>query len=279
VPQIPAKSTGYWLNDIAALLPVLSWVHWTGVDGKVRLFLLWSKLPISGLGTDPIPHTRMQRSAGVPLELIAPFGPCIGRFQMHLDVCEVFDRYIERMAGMDVPAHLDHGPRLVGAVTQEITVPAEMLAEDAEFRNVVTFLRDSVVAYVRAAWGRVRQDTDEAADLRIQVYDWDVWIVRQFAGEYNPLHTHSDYQISGVGYLKVPSAVLQRRARRDKRSKDGALHLVHGASQFLCDARFLVRPMEGVMLVFPSHLMHVVYPFLGTEERRSVAFNVRVTLE
>ena len=29
------------------------------------------------------------------------------------------------------------------------------------------------------------------------------WVVRQFKGEYNPIHWHGGH-ISGVGYLKVP---------------------------------------------------------------------------
>jgi hypothetical protein len=106
-----------------------------------------------------------------------------------------------------------------------------------------------------------------------------MWIVRQYAGDYNPLHTHSSYDVSGVAYLKVPEGLLVERERRDKQGQHGMLHFVHGSEQFLCPARYGVRPIEGAMYLFPSYLIHTVYPFVGLGERRSFAFNVRVRLE
>ena len=34
-----------------------------------------------------------------------------------------------------------------------------------------------------------------------------------------------------------------------------------------------IAPSRGLMLIFPSWLLHCVYPFIGKEERRSIAFN------
>ena len=34
-----------------------------------------------------------------------------------------------------------------------------------------------------------------------------------------------------------------------------------------------VAPTRGLMLIFPSWLIHQVYPFIGEGERRSIAFN------
>lgn len=33
------------------------------------------------------------------------------------------------------------------------------------------------------------------------------------------------------------------------------------------------KPVEAALLLFPSWLMHTIYPFRGEGERRSVAFN------
>ena len=33
------------------------------------------------------------------------------------------------------------------------------------------------------------------------------------------------------------------------------------------------EPKEGLMIIFPSYLLHTVYPFLGEGERRCMAFN------
>ena len=34
-----------------------------------------------------------------------------------------------------------------------------------------------------------------------------------------------------------------------------------------------ITPAPGVMLMFPSYLVHTVYPFIGEGERRCIAFN------
>ena len=34
-----------------------------------------------------------------------------------------------------------------------------------------------------------------------------------------------------------------------------------------------ITPKPGLMLMFPSYLLHTVYPFIGEGERRSIAFN------
>ena len=42
-----------------------------------------------------------------------------------------------------------------------------------------------------------------------------------------------------------------------------------------------MTPQVGQMVMFPSYLLHTVYPFIGKEERRCIAFNAvyRITNE
>ena len=42
-----------------------------------------------------------------------------------------------------------------------------------------------------------------------------------------------------------------------------------------------MTPHPGQMVMFPSYLLHTVYPFIGKEERRCIAFNgtYRITNE
>ena len=37
---------------------------------------------------------------------------------------------------------------------------------------------------------------------------------------------------------------------------------------------FVVEPKPGRLLMFPNSLNHLVYPFLGSGERRSIAYNM-----
>ena len=36
---------------------------------------------------------------------------------------------------------------------------------------------------------------------------------------------------------------------------------------------FSTNPIPGMLYIFPSNLLHTVYPFKGDGERRSIAFN------
>ena len=41
----------------------------------------------------------------------------------------------------------------------------------------------------------------------------------------------------------------------------------------LSGSQMFVKPTVGKFYVFPHYLMHLVYPFKGTGERRSISFN------
>ena len=104
------------------------------------------------------------------------------------------------------------------------------------------------------------------------------WIVRQFKNEYNPVHIHGG-DVSGVGYLKVPSKV-GKTFQKDKTNDNGKLVLIHGTRQFLSNSIYVIKPKVGDFYFFPNYLMHTVYPFTETdEERRSVSFNAYLDKE
>jgi hypothetical protein len=56
---------------------------------------------------------------------------------------------------------------------------------------------------------------------------------------------------------------------------DGRLELIHNCANSLTleTGTFRINPLPGDMYIWPSTLLHTVYPYLGSGERRSVAFN------
>ena len=58
-------------------------------------------------------------------------------------------------------------------------------------------------------------------------------------------------------------------------NKDVCIELIYKAQDSNAQERgtMLITPEEGMLLLFPSNLLHTVYPFKGDGERRSVAFN------
>ena len=115
------------------------------------------------------------------------------------------------------------------------------------------------------------------------VFDTSVnsaWVVSQYANEYNPLHNHTGCEISGVIYLKTPNVKNRRNleSKKGKDDNDGDITFVHSAMgnrnfDVLEKGVFTISPQVGQMVLFPSYLLHTVYPFIGKEERRCIAFN------
>ena len=102
-----------------------------------------------------------------------------------------------------------------------------------------------------------------------------MWIVEQQAGEYNPLHVHTNCDISSVMYLKTPNFLPSEKPERDD---DGAILFVGSAGDGhskLKTATVKVKPTPGQFFIFPSHMQHAVYPYKTNDNiaRRSVSFN------
>ena len=108
------------------------------------------------------------------------------------------------------------------------------------------------------------------------------WVVSQYQQDYNPTHTHSG-KISAVIYLKVPEQIKLGSSREKEYIKnrqvfyDGKINFIFNnipVSRSYYHSNWLVTPEEKVMYLFPSWLMHTVYPYDGEGERRSVSFNL-----
>jgi len=97
-------------------------------------------------------------------------------------------------------------------------------------------------------------------------------------GDYNKPHTHPESMWSGVYYVQAGTVP-------DDRPSSGMIEFVDPrvAVEMIAvpggpfDGRYKVRPQDGMLLVFPSWLLHFVNPYLSDDERISIAFNARVT--
>ena len=104
----------------------------------------------------------------------------------------------------------------------------------------------------------------------------NLWVIRQFKGEYNPVHYHQG-DLSGVGYIKLPKNMTLNRFVKNKKFKtNGTIDFINGQKNFLCKSIFNVIPKVGELIIFPNYLMHTAYPFNIEGERRSFSFNAKV---
>jgi uncharacterized protein (TIGR02466 family) len=101
-----------------------------------------------------------------------------------------------------------------------------------------------------------------------------MWIVEQQPGEYNPIHTHTNCDISAVMYLKAPNFLPSEKTERDD---DGTIYFIGSSSAKgkLKTNSLKIKPKPGQFFIFPAHLQHTVYPYKTNDNfaRRSVSFN------
>ena len=94
-------------------------------------------------------------------------------------------------------------------------------------------------------------------------------------GNYNTMHNHPECVLSGVYYVDPGTEVAGRPESGTLEFIDprpGADMVVTPGSPF--GRRFVVRPVAGRMVVFPSWLQHLVNPYEGEGYRIAISFNV-----
>ena len=196
-------------------------------------------------------------------EVLKPFGPSIVKIKMPNQLVERINEYVDLVIKDEQKIKkLDEGDKLIGKVQQEFLMEVDFMKKIkwAEF-----------LAYYVSNWAK--------KELKREVKDFKLlksWVVRQFQNDYNPVHWHTG-DISGVGYLKVPTHLGATSQPDKKTNENGKLQLIFGSPSLFSKSTFLVKPEKGDFYLFPNYLMHTVYPFTGTdEERRSISFNAKI---
>ena len=119
----------------------------------------------------------------------------------------------------------------------------------------------------------------------------ETWSVHSYEGDYNPIHDHGTKTLMGIsttGWTKVPQQILDQPTAGSPNYSlyessgdcDGYIAFNYGINSLIDVDRlrppqsFVMQPEVGKLLVFPSWLQHMVYPFKGDGERRTVASNL-----
>ena len=121
----------------------------------------------------------------------------------------------------------------------------------------------------------------------------ELWSVHSYERDYNPIHDHGTKTITGISttsWTKVPEQILNQPTAgspeyslyNSSGNADGCLAFNYGINSLIDVERlrppqsFVIKPEVGKFLMFPSWLQHMVYPFEGDGERRTVAANLNV---
>jgi len=197
--------------------------------------------------------------------MLSPFGPRI--------LCvKLPDNIIERINHLgDTQQNKNNmDGRLAGQIKDE----PELTDEEMDSIGIKKIFMDIGQQYVHTILSDKHHFDYNKDDFYINMKFVSGWIVNQKENEYNPAHYHSNCSISAVLYLKVPE--FRPRGFVGKKNIDGYIEFINSTvdHSMLSAGSYLVKPQVGQLLMFPSTLLHTVYPFQGPEERRSLAFNL-----
>jgi len=197
----------------------------------------------------------------VEIQLFKPFGPPIGKFEMEIDLVNKINNYVDELIkDKEKTSKLDAGENLAGQVNQEISFEKSFCE-----KFITPTLIKNITAYIFAS----TKKKISKCSFR------DIWVVRQYRDEYNPVHYHSGH-ISGVGYLKLPENFGKSVQKSKIDNPNGKLEFIHGSKMFLSESNIRITPKIGNFYMFPHYMMHNVYPFKSDGERRSISFNADI---
>ena len=192
---------------------------------------------------------------------IKPFGPSIGK-------TKISKKFLDKLNNeFDIKSNLkkiDYSSKLASQIKNEIKISNSFIKKYLEkelIKNINKFLHNDKIKNIK--------------EIKIL----NLWIVRQFKGEYNPIHYHEG-DLSGVGYLKLPKGMTNNKMVKNKKLKtNGTIDFINGQKGFLSKSIYNVVPKIGDLLIFPNYLMHTAYPFNIEGERRSFSFNAKIILK
>ena len=186
------------------------------------------------------------------------FGPTLGKTKLSKKIISILNTYIEKS---QLSKKNDYSSKLVSQIKNELKIPKTIINKDLSkelIKNIKSYLDKSGEKKIK--------------DIKII----NLWVVRQFKNEYNPIHYHEG-QLSGVGYLKIPKNMNQNKLVKNKKIKtNGTIDFINGQKNFLSKSIYNLNPKLGDLLIFPNYLMHTAYPFNVDGERRSFSFNAKI---
>ncbi len=104
-----------------------------------------------------------------------------------------------------------------------------------------------------------------------KTYVEQLWANVNTKGDWNAIHQHGSYHLSGTYYVKVPED-SGRIVFRDPRP--GAVGNVFHINRFDKGEFKRLNLIEGLLAIWPSYLDHFVEPSQTDEERISISFDI-----
>ena len=211
------------------------------------------------------------------LRLVAPFSPTIIKARMPEAVVQRLNARADAIAASgDEAAARDWSKHLAGAVSAEVRF-TDIIREMPDFTD---FLYDVARTYAYRCENALMHfsdydRTEELEDKKLTIEIKEGWVNEMVAGDYNPAHFHQGCLFSTVGFLRVPDGYEDEfKADKARQNTAGCLQFIDSRSAVGARNLFTVKPEVGDFYLWPSWMLHCVYPFKSPGVRRSIAINL-----
>ena len=194
-------------------------------------------------------------------EILKPFGPSIGKTKISK---KFIDKFNKEFDGISKSKKNDYSSKLASQIQNEVNFSRKYVE-----KNYSSYLKKIIEKFLH----------NEGIKNIKKIDILNLWVVRQYKGEYNPIHYHEG-DLSGVGYIKLPKNMTKNKMVKNKKIRtNGTIDFVNGQRAFLSKSIYNIAPKVGDLILFPNYLMHTAYPFNKDGERRSFSFNAKITLD
>tara|TARA_B100001540_G_scaffold183497_1_gene161814 strand:- start:16 stop:624 length:609 start_codon:yes stop_codon:yes gene_type:complete len=195
------------------------------------------------------------------MKILSPFGPKLGKIKIPSNIVSLLNKEVDKIIdSKSKTKKSDYSKKVVGQVYQEIQISKNFID-----KYLKKFIKKQVSTYLKKSFNIMPKK------FSIK----NLWVVRQFKNEYNPVHYHDGF-VSAVGYLMVPKNLTKSKK---KIKTNGTIDFINGTKTYLNNSIFNHKPKIGDMIIFPNNLMHTAYPFNVEGERRSFSFNLDLDVE
>ena len=131
---------------------------------------------------------------------LKPFGPSIGKTKISQNFLNKLNKEFDQKS---ISKKLDYSSKLASQIKNEIKISNNFIQKNLKKeinKKIKLFLLNEKIKNIK--------------DIKIL----NLWVVRQFRGEYNPIHYHEG-DLSGVGYLKLPKNMTRNIHIKNKKIK------------------------------------------------------------
>lgn len=98
-----------------------------------------------------------------------------------------------------------------------------------------------------------------------------IWTIEQTEGQYQELHSHPGGNLSGNMYISAPE--LEPGSNPSDSMLAFSMPHTKDVSKFIMNDTWKYKPTPGTIVIFPSYLPHLVYPWKGNGTRTIMAFD------